>query len=117
MQATQQQTIGIVRRAAVTDAPELAELFRPVYPKSSHPFQRLSDVEAFLSDSRNVEVVVERDHRIVAGAAMTRCEWNDSYELGRAITHPDFQGQGLAAILMQEAVWQVCANHQGSVFF
>jgi len=117
MQHTQLQTTGIVRRAGLQDAPQLAELFRPVYPNSSHPFQRLSDIEDFLSDLRNFEVVVEREQKIVAGAAMTYCAWNDSYELGRAITHPDHQGHGLAALLVQEAVRQVCARDLGSVFF
>lgn len=56
----------------------------------------------FLADSRNFHALAEEGDRIVASMAMTYYEWNDSYELGRALTHPDCRGRGLAAVLMTQ---------------
>lgn len=107
----------VTRRASVADAGELTLLFESVYRNSSHPFQSVRDVEEFLRDDRNFEVVVSEGNRILAGAAMTYFEWNDSYELGRAITQPEAQRNGLAALLMRRAVGEVCSRGLGSVFF
>ncbi|HEY4992163.1 MAG TPA: hypothetical protein VII33_08765, partial [Nakamurella sp.] len=77
---------AFIRRGTIGDARSLAALFNDAYPNSSHPFQSADDVEAFLADDRNFQVLVQADERIVAGAAMTHTSWNDSYELGRAIS-------------------------------
>jgi molybdopterin/thiamine biosynthesis adenylyltransferase len=107
----------VVRRATPGDSRQLAALFQTVYVNSSHPFQSETDVERFIADERNFEVVVEVDGRIIAGAAMAYMAWNDSYELGRAITHSDFRRHALAGFLMENVVREVCARSLGSVFF
>ena len=106
-----------IRRAGPADAASIEALFKTVYHSGSHPFQSLEDVSRFLEDSRNVQVVAEHRRRIVASMAMTYNPWNDSYELGRAITHPDYRSQGLAALLMQPAVDLVARYGLGGVYF
>jgi molybdopterin/thiamine biosynthesis adenylyltransferase len=113
----QTQEKATPRRATRGDVGQLAALFQAVYVNSSHPFQSAADIEAFLADERNFEIVIEIDQKIVAGAAMTYAAWNDAYEFGRAITHPDFQRQGLAGLVMQQVVQEVCQRTLGSVFF
>jgi len=106
-----------VRRASVADAAAISTLFQLEYRDSSHPFQTLDDVAAFLSDARNFEIVADIDGQLVSSMAMTYCAWNDSYELGRAITHPDYRRHGLAECLMQPVVTWVCEARVGEVFF
>jgi len=113
----QTQEKATTRRATRGDVGQLAALFQAVYVNSSHPFQSAADIEEFLADERNFEIVIEIDKKIVAGAAMTYSAWNDAYEFGRAITHPDFQRQGLAGLVMQQVVQEVCQRTLGSVFF
>jgi len=108
---------AIVRRATAADAIEIAALFQLEYRDSSHPFQTVDDVSAFLSDSRNFEIVAELDDRIVSSMAMAYCAWNDSYELGRAITHFDYRRHGLAGAVMQPVVDWVRTARLGQVFF
>ena len=67
---------AFIRRGTIGDARSLAALFNDAYPNSSHPFQSADDVEAFLADDRNFQVLVQADERIVAGAAMTHTSWN-----------------------------------------
>jgi N-acetylglutamate synthase-like GNAT family acetyltransferase len=105
------------RRATTKDAEALSVLFRTVYANSSHPFQSVSDIQQFLSDERNIEIIYEENGDVVAGAAMTYCEWNDSYELGRAITKPDFRKRGLAQSLLEEVIRVANDSKRGSVFF
>ncbi|HTT39130.1 MAG TPA: GNAT family N-acetyltransferase [Burkholderiales bacterium] len=108
---------GLARRSGPADASAIAELFQSTYQCSSHPFQTVADVERFLADERNFQILTEEGGRIVASMAMAYNDWNDSYELGRAITHPDYRRQGLAALLMQRVVDWVCDQGLGQVFF
>jgi len=117
MSSTARQQAVTARRADGGDAKQIYRLFQAVYTNSSHPFQSLADVESFLGDDRNFEMIAEDDGSIVAGAAMTYNAWNDSYELGRAITDPDFRRNGLAGVVMKSALEQVCVRELGSVFF
>src|SRR6516165_5127558 len=86
-----------IRRAEPGDAKALAELFQCTYRNSSHPFQTFEGVSAFLSDSRNYQIIAEDNGRIISSMAMTYYPWNSSYELGRALTDPEYRGSGLAA--------------------
>ena len=107
----------VIRLATRADARRLAELFQPAYPNSSHPFQNERDIRAFLDDPRNVEVVGEIDGRVIVSTAMTHNAWNDSYELGRVLTDPEFRKHGCAALLLQRTVREVCDHGWGQVFF
>jgi hypothetical protein len=95
----------------------LAELFQCTYRNSSHPFQTFEGVSAFLSDSRNYQIIAEDNGRIISSMAMTYYPWNSSYELGRALTDPEYRGSGLAATLMQRVVGWVSNAALGEVFF
>src|SRR5579862_9066247 len=106
-----------VRRAGVQDATRIAALFHLVYRDSNHPFQTVDDVAAFLSNPNNFEIVAEEKGQIVSSMAMTHYEWNNSYELGRALTHPAYRRNGIAATLMRQVVAWVCQEARGDVFF
>jgi molybdopterin/thiamine biosynthesis adenylyltransferase/GNAT superfamily N-acetyltransferase len=112
-------TLGRVtlRRAGPADAERLSELFRLVYSESSHPFQSARDVHDMLVGRRNVGLVAEVAGRVVASMAMTYSPWNDSYELGRALTDPQWRRQGLAAALMQRAIDAVRGDGPGQLVF
>jgi molybdopterin/thiamine biosynthesis adenylyltransferase/nitroreductase/GNAT superfamily N-acetyltransferase len=107
----------LIRRATRADAPRLSDLFQLTYPNSSHPFQNQRDVETFLDDPRNVEIVGELHGRVIAVDTMTHNAWNDSYEIGRTLTDPDFRKHGFAALLVQRTVREVCDCGWGQVFF
>ena len=70
-----------------------------------------------MADARNFEIVAEEGNRVVASMAMTCNAWNDSYELGRAVTLPEYRRNGLAAFLMQEVVDWVVAARLGELIF
>lgn len=106
-----------VRRAGPEDAETIAALFQSVYRDSSHPFHSTASVSEFLADARNFEIVAEEDNRVVASMAMTCNAWNDSYELGRALTRPEYRRNGLAAFLMQEVVDWVASAGLGELIF
>lgn len=93
-----------IRRAGPEDACTIAALFQSVYRHSSHPFQSTASVAHFLLDERNFQIVAEEDNQVAATMAMIYNPWNDSYELGRAITLPDYRRNGLAELLMQQVV-------------
>ena len=107
----------IVRRAEPKDALVVAALFHSVYRDSSHPFQSTASVRSFLEDGRNFQVLAQIGNRVVASMAMTFSRWNDSYELGRAITVPDYRRNGLAGLLMQQVVDWVAAAGMGELIF
>lgn len=107
----------IVRRAEPSDAPVVAALFHSVYRDSSHPFQSTASVRSFLEDSRNFQLLAQIGNCIVASMAMTFSHWNDSYELGRAITVPNYRRHGLAGLLMQRVVDWVAAAGMGELIF
>jgi RimJ/RimL family protein N-acetyltransferase len=106
-----------LRRAGVEDSDALAGLFRLVYANSSHPFQTVDRVKSFLADPRNFQIVAEEEGQIVASMAMTYNAWNDSYELGRALTRPEYRRRGLAASLMQEVVDWAAEGGMGDLIF
>jgi len=106
-----------VRRAQPKDAPGIAALFLSMYRNSSHRFQSTASVREFLEDSRNFQILAEAGDRIVASMAMTHNLWNDSYELGRAITIPEYRRNGLAGFLMQRVVDWVVGAGMGEVIF
>ena len=107
----------IVRRASVEDAAEIAAQFHCTYPNSDHPFRTVADVTRFLEDPQNFQLLADCDGQILSSMAMTYYPWNDSYELGRALTLPEYRNRGLAWLLMQEVVDWVCRERQGEVFF
>jgi GNAT superfamily N-acetyltransferase len=106
-----------VRRAEAKDACAVASLFHSMYRDSSHPFQSIASVREFLEDNRNFQILAEADNRVVASMAMTCNPWNDSYELGRAVTIPEYRRNGLAGYLMQQVVDWVAAAGSGELIF
>lgn len=106
-----------IRRAGAEDAGTIAALFQSMYRHSSHPFQCTASVAQFLLDERNFQIVAEEDHQVIATMAMIYNPWNDSYELGRAITLPEYRRNGLAAFLMQQVVdWTANAGFGELIF-
>jgi hypothetical protein len=106
-----------IRRAGPADAHRVAELFQSEYGNSSHPFRTVEGVRAFLSDSRNCQMIAEDRGRVVSSMAMTYYEWNSSSETGRGVTLPDYRCGGLAAILLCRVVDWAHGDGQGEVFF
>jgi GNAT superfamily N-acetyltransferase len=104
-----------VRRAGPQDASALAALFHIVYQSGSHPFQTVAGIEAFLSQPCNFQILAERGKSVVASMAMTYNSWNNSFELGRALTHPEYRGHGLAGHLMQKVVNLVAQQRLGDL--
>jgi GNAT superfamily N-acetyltransferase len=114
-----QRTLDLVtiRRAGPEDGCTIAALFQSVYRNSSHPFQSTACVAQFLLDERNFQIVAEEDHQVVASMAMVYNPWNDSYELGRALTLPEYRRNGLAGLLMQQVVgWAADAGFGELIF-
>jgi GNAT superfamily N-acetyltransferase len=106
-----------IRRAGPQEACAIAVLFQQMYRDSSHPFRSLALVAEFLADSRNFQIIAQEEDRIVASMAMTYQTWNNSYELGRALTVKEYRRNGLAGILMQEIVnWAALAG-AGDIIF
>jgi GNAT superfamily N-acetyltransferase len=106
-----------VRRAGPQDASTLAALFQMVYKNSSHPFQTIGAVEAFLLQPSNFQILAEDSKSVIASMAMTYNSWNNSYELGHALTHPEYRGHGLAAYLMETVVELVAQQQIGDLIF
>ena len=106
-----------VRRARSNDAYAIATLFHSVYQDSSHPFRSVASVVEFLEDCRNFQILAESGDRIVSSMAMTYKAWNNSYELGRAITVPDFRRNGMAGFLMRQVVDWVGGVALGDLIF
>lgn len=106
-----------IRRAVVEDAPALATLFRMVYKDSSHPFQAQDAIADFLVNPCNFQIVAYDDTQLIASMAMAYNPWNDSYELGRALTHAGYRRHGLAARLMQDVVDYAAESGRGELLF
>jgi RimJ/RimL family protein N-acetyltransferase len=106
-----------IRRAGACDAPALAALFRMVYKDSSHPFQTADAIVAFLADPSNFQIVAEDSGQLIASMAMAYNPWNDSYELGRALTRAEHRRHGLAAYLIQAVVDYAADGVLGEVIF
>jgi hypothetical protein len=106
-----------MRRAQQEDSYTLAALFQMVYQNSSHPFETVAGISEFLAEPRNFQIVAERGGSVVASMAMTYSSWNDSYELGRALTHPQYRRHGLAACLLQQVVDLVAEQWLGELIF
>ena len=105
----------IVRRAGPADARPLAALVHLVN-SNSPPCQSVDDVARFLADPTNFQIVAEEENRLVSSMTMMYRPWNDSYELGRGLTHPDCHRRGLGTLLMQRVVDSVCDAALGEVF-
>jgi GNAT superfamily N-acetyltransferase len=106
-----------IRRAGASDAPALARLFGTVYKDGSHPFLGADAIKAFLADSSNVQIVAENGGQLIASMAMAYNPWNDSYELGRALTLAEYRCHGLAASLIQNVVNWAADEGYGELVF
>ena len=106
--ATQAAEKLTFRRAERSDAQELAELFDRTYGQTSHPLRDREQVLQLVAQEENYCWLSLFDDRIVSCVGITHFPWNDSFELGRAITIPEFQGQGLALRLIESSVEWLC---------
>jgi hypothetical protein len=92
------------RRAGPGDAEVIAALFDSMDRDGSHASRSLALVTHFLRGWRNFQIVAEDASRVVASVAMAYQRWNDSYELGPALTAPEYRRTGLTRVLMQQVV-------------
>jgi GNAT superfamily N-acetyltransferase len=88
-----------------------------VYRDGSHPFLGTDAIESFLADPSNVQIVAEDRGRLIASMAMAYNPWNDSYELGRALTHAEYRRHGIAASLIQSVVNWAADGGPGELVF
>lgn len=100
----------VVRNATPEDAPAIARLFELAYGQSSHPCKDPQNVrEGICSGGAVWRVAIDRD-AVVACITLIVNAWNDSWELARAVTLPEYRGSGLGTELMQCSVDQACAS-------
>lgn len=105
------------RRAVVSDAQALAEMFAQTYGETSHPLRDPQRIHELVNRSENICLLGLHRTRIVACVGITHYPWNDSFELGRAITVPEFRGQGLAVQLVQKCLDWLREVFQPAVFW
>lgn len=93
-----------IRRARHQDAASIATLFACAYEASSHPCKSADFVATTLHGRADVWYVSELGDRITGCMGMLPHRWNRVWEVGRAVTHPDFRGGGIATELAQRAL-------------
>jgi hypothetical protein len=99
-----------IRNATPEDSASVAHLFRLAYGKSSHPCQQSEHVrESICSGTTAWRLAIDQD-RVVACITLIINEWNHSWELARAVTLPEYRGEGLGTELMQCSVNDACAS-------
>src|SRR5215469_7378259 len=99
-----------IRNATPDDSPSIALLFQLAYGESSHPCTLAEHVrDSICSGSTAWRVATDRD-RVVACITLLINGWNHSWELARAVTLPEYRGQGLGTELMQCSVDDACES-------
>jgi hypothetical protein len=104
------------RRAEREDASGLAGLFQTVYSDSSHPCKNVNFVTTAL-EKGDIWHVATAGSRLAACQGIVQHGWNQSWESSRGVTHPDFQGSGLATRLAQRCLDDACASPFGDILF
>jgi hypothetical protein len=92
-----------IRPATSADADRLAELFRSVYRESSHPGADARRIREGMAAGQTW-IVGTCGEDIAACTALIPCAWNDTYESGRSVTHPDFRRTGLGREIYRRAI-------------
>jgi hypothetical protein len=105
------------RRAGPGDAKVIAALFDSMDRDASDAPRSLALITHYLMGWRNFQIMAEDAGRVVASVAMVYQRWNDSYELGPALTAPEYQRTGLTRVLMQQVVDCVGAAALGELTF
>lgn len=91
------------RGAGPADAGGLADLFHEAYKHSSHPCKNPAFIlEGF--QKGDIWSIGETEGRVIACQALVRRTWNNSWEVGRGVTRPEFRGAGLATTLTQSCL-------------
>jgi GNAT superfamily N-acetyltransferase len=99
-----------IRKASSEDATDIANLFKLAYAECSHPCKGADFVrDEVLSRKAAWRVAVAHNH-IVACMSISPSAWNRSWELGRAVTHPDYRRAGIGTELVQESIDEACGS-------
>ncbi|PON11767.1 hypothetical protein C2W62_43100 [Candidatus Entotheonella serta] len=96
----------MIRAGVPDDVPQIVSLFNEVYGESSHPCRHPDFVRASLQ--HDIWRVALAGSEIVACSAGMWHSWNQLYERGRSVTHPEFRTHGLGRRVLDavlEAMW------------
>ena len=99
-----------IRSATTEDAFLIASLFQVTYGTSSHPCKEAAYVRDGICAGATAWRVAIDQNRLVACVTLIVNAWNYSWELARAITLPEYRGEGLGSALMQQSVDEACAS-------
>src|SRR5271167_2690449 len=99
-----------IRKATTEDSPRISSLFEVTYGDSSHPCKDTQCVREGIWSGTTAWRVAMDQGRVVACVTLIRNAWNRSWELGRAITLPEYRGEGLARKMMQQSLNEACAS-------
>ncbi len=104
---TEQLTI---RSATDEDAREISGLFQLTYGDSSHPCKDAQRIVDSIRSGVTAWRVALDEERIVACGTLIVNRWNQCWEIGRAITLPEYRGAGIATQLMQRNIEDACLS-------
>ena len=106
-----------IRYGRAEDAEQLAQSFTLAYHVSSHPCQDPRYVRASLQDPDDTWFVYVEGGKILACLGHRYDAWHHAYEIVRGITHPAYQGLGLATILAKQSCNDACQRADGDLLF
>ena len=95
-----------IRAGVPDDVPQIVSLFNLVYGESSHPCRRPDFVLESLK--HDIWRVALAGKEIVSCTAGMWHDWNQIYERGRSVTHPEFRAHGLGRQVLDavlDAMW------------
>lgn len=99
-----------IRSASREDSRAISGLFQLAYGRSSHPCKDPQHVnEGICSGSARWRIAIDHD-KVVACVTLIVNGWNNSWELARAVTLPEYRGGGLGTELMQCSLDEACAS-------
>lgn len=102
-------------RADEADCFEIATLFQQVYGDSSHPEIQPGALCHHLVDKNNYWLACRYAGEIIGTAACIYNNWNQSYELGRAVTTVQWRRQGIAQQMVQRCCDWLMHHHPNTV--
>jgi hypothetical protein len=106
-----------IRYGREEDAEQLAQLFALAYHVSSHPCQDPQYLRASLQDPDDTWLVYMEGGKILACLGHRYYAWNHAYEIVRGITHPAYQGLGLATVLAKQSCDDACQRADCDLLF